>query len=251
MAGRWAEGVPLLLRALDIAPAHPSALDDLASAATFDPVTWTDELFTRLDRAALAAEEDARRDLRWMTVGHAAIFGRLDRISALLDSDEDLVGDDAARAAQRGALEHALGRAEGVRHLAATPSPLALYHRGRIAALEGTVAEARAFFELLTGEGPPRALREMGLATIALAQGGDDPLAPARSFFARIESAGEDLPMYVVSEGILLRVRVALALLNNDEARWHGRRMGAGAAHQDPSALLRAAALLGPLRDLQ
>ena len=243
-AGRWDEGMPLLLQHLDGHPSDEEAVDDLAAAATIDP-SRAGELFARLERATRAAPEVARRHLRWVTLSHAACFGDRERLLALAAHAEDLCdAHEPERAAQLGALLAELDRIDQAKLLLRRASPLAIYHLARlVVAWHGASVEAARLLAGLAETGPFAPLRAIGEAALALPVEGP---ARAQAFFAHAGSI-LDLPPTVVSEGLLLHILVARAAKDEPQARAHARRMAASAAFQDPSALLRAATEVGPL----
>ena len=248
--GKWDPAVTLAKKALDAEPAQAAALEVMGAAASAYPARWTDEVMARLEKArAKVASPAERRTLTWSALGWAAFFNRLERVRELASTPE-LDGGEADEAARLGALLLELGRTdEADRALAKSKSPLAAYHRARLAERKGDAAGARAGLQHLDAAGDAGVLREVGLASLALRE---KNAAPAKALFEKraARTDPEETPPALKSELLLLQIRLALVENRREDAEFSGQLLVASPSTADPSALLRAVALLGPLPEL-
>jgi hypothetical protein len=231
------------IAALEQTPADVELLHELGSAAT-DDERYVDELFDRLARAAAAPDADRRR-IRWAEVCYAALFGRLDVIRARL-RDPDFAFDEPLRQAKVGGLLLELGQdAAAEKLLAASGHPLATYHRWRRAARRDDAPLAGRLYAELPDNGPA-SLRRIAEADGGLRRG---DLEPARALVAWWKGPADlgTMASHTAAEIVVVAVELGLAEGQEDDAVGATVMFVAAPARYDPSAILRATALLGSL----
>lgn len=212
-------------------------LYELGRQATGD-AERVDALFDALDWAARDATDRAR--LLWNQVCYAALFGRLDVVTRVVDDPDFVPAGDELRRAKLGGLLLELGRREEAeRLLAASPTSLARYHLWRLAQSERLLGE-------LPRRGPDQLLGRAASCMEALRAG--DP-GPARRLVAWWEGPAPvgRIASHLGSEVILVEVELHLFENHHRHALGAALYFVASPARWDASAILRATALLGPL----
>lgn len=260
--GDSAEGMPLLLAALDLDPNCVEALENLGIVAIESPDEWKGELFNRLETSVRrSVTPEQRKRALWLRLVHAAFFDEKDTVRAIANEAGALVEGDAEKRASIGALLCELGERErGIAELKEAGCTLGEYHLARLSFESGESGEscesgareaARRRLEAIPQKGIDGILRETGILLFDVEAGSRELLGSAKVLIARAEQWEDPLGPHVYSEVLHLKLKVALAEGRKGDAAWAAEQLGMPASGHDPGAMLRAARLVGPLYRLR
>ena len=241
-----------LLEQLDEDPTDDGTLDDLIDEVYDDP-SLQGEMIARLERGLAVAvergDEPKARELAWFLVNAAVVLNRLDVVGAVVDGPHLRVPGDRTSDATAAAVLLELGRveeAEGILSAIADASRLARYHLARLRERQGRGDEAAQLVATLDDPAEGQLLRAAWNVTAALKAG---DTRPALGLYDLWDHSNERWEMASHLTGEMLLVGVRLFSTTGDQERLiaAARNMTSPVRRHDPSAALRATALIGPL----
>ena len=179
-------------------------------------------------------------------------------MQSVLRTADALTADDQAMQAAVGALLWDLGekdRGESMIVDANTGTGpglgVAIFNWARVSLDSGQGHFAlTTWLDRLGPRGTSGIIRELGRALYGMRNPDPEHIAQAKSAITRAEQSEDPLGPHIYSEALLLKMRVALVEGKRGDAEWAAKQLGMPPHEHDPSVMLRARAVVGPLHQL-